>query len=77
MEFDLIIRNGTVVDGHRVQEAVLKPGKSLTIGPLTFRADYEHNGYFPVLGVGPDAASHAAALGHPGQGVCLRGVRGE
>jgi predicted component of type VI protein secretion system len=42
--------NGTVVDGKRIKEALLRPGQSLTIGPLTFRAEYEHNGNFPELG---------------------------
>lgn len=41
--------NGTVVDGKRIQESVLMPGQTLTIGPLTFRAEYEHNGHFPDL----------------------------
>lgn len=41
--------NGTVIDGKRVQESLLKPGQMLTIGPLTFRAEYEHNGHFPEL----------------------------
>lgn len=33
--------NGTIIEGHRIQEAVLKPGDRLVIGPLTFRAEYE------------------------------------
>ncbi|HVX11205.1 MAG TPA: FHA domain-containing protein [Pirellulales bacterium] len=51
--------NGTVVDGERIKESVLKPGQSLTIGPLTFRADYEHSGEFPVLGDAPNGAAEA------------------
>lgn len=46
--------NGTLVDGRRVKEAVVRPGQSLTIGPLTFRAEYQHNGSFPRLG-SPDS----------------------
>jgi predicted component of type VI protein secretion system len=42
--------NGTLVYGKRIKEALLRPGQSLTIGPLTFRAEYEHNGSFPQLG---------------------------
>jgi len=54
LEGALVVRdngslNGTVVEGQRVQEALLKPGETLTIGPLTFRAEYEHNGHFPDL----------------------------
>ncbi|HEV7225446.1 MAG TPA: FHA domain-containing protein, partial [Pirellulales bacterium] len=45
--------NGTVVEGQRVTEALLKPGDKLTVGPLTFRADYEHSGSFPSLGEQP------------------------
>ncbi|HET6881926.1 MAG TPA: FHA domain-containing protein [Pirellulales bacterium] len=48
--------NGTVIDGERIKESLLKPGQSLTIGPLTFRADYEHAGEFPVLGAAPSNA---------------------
>lgn len=44
--------NGTVVDGERIEEAVLKPGRTITVGPLTFRADYSHSGDFPNLGTG-------------------------
>ncbi len=33
--------NGTIIEGHRIQEAVLKPGDRLLIGPLTFEAQYE------------------------------------
>ncbi|MGH7135055.1 MAG: FHA domain-containing protein, partial [Pirellulales bacterium] len=50
--------NGTVIDGQRVKEALLKPGQSLTIGPLTFRADYEFDGEFPRLGAASPAASN-------------------
>jgi hypothetical protein len=53
--------NGTVIDGQRVKEALLKPGQSLTIGPLTFRADYEFDGEFPRLGDGSPAASNGEA----------------
>lgn len=77
LEGALVVRdngslNGTVVEGERVQEAVLKPGQSLTIGPLTFRAEYDHQGGFPVLGSLPDeaiavesdASSNGEAVGH-------------
>lgn len=57
--------NGTVVDGERIEEAVLKPGRTITVGPLTFRAEYAHSGEFPDLGAGrapPRAAAAAAEL---------------
>jgi predicted component of type VI protein secretion system len=51
--------NGTLVDGRRIKEAVLRPGQSLTIGPLTFRAEYDHDGGFPQLGLPAGEASKA------------------
>lgn len=34
--------NGTFIDGERVDaDRILRPGQTLTIGPLTFRAEYE------------------------------------
>ena len=51
--------NGTVVDGERIKESLLKPGQSLTIGPLTFRADYQHDGDFPVLGAAPSGVAES------------------
>jgi len=54
--------NGTVVDGERIEEAVLRPGRTITVGPLTFRAEYAHAGDFPNLGAGrapPRAAAPA------------------
>lgn len=66
LEGALVVRdngslNGTVVDGQKIQEALLKPGQSLTIGPLTFRADYEHDGAFPVIGASPTAEANGQA----------------
>ncbi|HQU43576.1 MAG: hypothetical protein B7Z73_04630 [Planctomycetia bacterium 21-64-5] len=65
LEGALVVRdngslNGTVVDGQRVQEALLKPGQTLTVGPLTFRAEYEHNGHFPDLNGAPPSATAAS-----------------
>lgn len=45
--------NGTFIDGVRITQSVLKPGDRLTVGPLTFMAEYEHHGDFPVLPVQP------------------------
>jgi hypothetical protein len=41
---DLGSLNGTIVGGHRVREAPLPPEAEFTVGPLTFRADYEYQG---------------------------------
>ncbi|HWB12395.1 MAG TPA: FHA domain-containing protein [Pirellulales bacterium] len=53
--------NGTLVEGRRIKEALLRPGQSLTIGPLTFRAEYDHNGNFPQLGAPVPAAADSQA----------------
>jgi hypothetical protein len=36
--------NGVYVRGKRVKEAPLPPGAKFTIGPITFRVDYEYSG---------------------------------
>ncbi len=41
--------NGTFVDGQQVTESVVPPGGRITIGPLTFVANYEHAGVLPSL----------------------------
>lgn len=46
---DLGSLNGTLVAGRRITEATLRPGDEFTVGPLTFRADYEHRGALDVL----------------------------
>ncbi|HEV3343441.1 MAG TPA: FHA domain-containing protein [Pirellulales bacterium] len=72
--------NGTVIDGKRIKEALLRPGQSLTIGPLTFRAEYEHNGSFPELGSPAPAdtaeASTEEASGLPVINTSTRSRRG-
>lgn len=55
--------NGTLIEGERITEAVLRPGASLTVGPLTFRADYEHFGAFPDLSEQPTLPSVQEKLG--------------
>lgn len=37
---DLNSKNGTFVNGARVTESALRPGDSLSVGPLTFRVQY-------------------------------------
>jgi len=41
---DLGSLNGTLVAGQKVQETVLKPQDEFTVGPLTFRVEYEYDG---------------------------------
>jgi predicted component of type VI protein secretion system len=41
---DLGSLNGTIVEGQRVSEAPLCPANEFTVGPLTFRAEYEYDG---------------------------------
>jgi len=36
--------NGTYVRGRRIREAPLPPGEKFTIGPITFRVNYEYSG---------------------------------
>jgi hypothetical protein len=48
--------NGTFVGAERVDEALLKPGDELTVGPLTFRVEYKHKGAYPTVGK-PTAAN--------------------
>jgi pSer/pThr/pTyr-binding forkhead associated (FHA) protein len=48
--------NGTYIDNKRITEAVLPPGGTLTLGSVTFRADYQ---------VGGSAASPPSAAARP------------
>lgn len=57
-------RNGTLVDNVPIKESVLKPGHTLTVGPLTFRADYEPADAF-IRGDEPVGANGAASLTTP------------
>jgi hypothetical protein len=41
---DLGSLNGTMVNGDRIKEAPLLPNAKFTIGPLTFRAEYQYKG---------------------------------
>ncbi|HUT09523.1 MAG TPA: FHA domain-containing protein [Thermoguttaceae bacterium] len=41
---DLGSLNGTVVGGRKVEEAPLPPEERFTVGPVTFRADYQYDG---------------------------------
>ncbi len=45
--------NGTLIEGNKIQEAQLKPGETLTVGPLTFRADYQLAEEFPGVSDAP------------------------
>ena len=40
---DLDSLNGTVVAGRKISEAALRPDDEFSVGPLTFRVDYEYS----------------------------------
>ncbi len=46
---DLGSLNGTVVEGQRIEESPLCPGNEFSLGPLTFRAEYEYKGELDSL----------------------------
>jgi predicted component of type VI protein secretion system len=56
---DLGSLNGVLIDGQRVKEAPLPNGTQFTIGPLTFRVEYEHS--TAKKGPSPQAAPKPAA----------------
>jgi predicted component of type VI protein secretion system len=58
---DLGSLNGTFIDGNRIKTAPLPPDAEFTVGPLTFRAQYDYSGDLsklppPVLDDTPGAA---------------------
>jgi len=53
---DLGSLNGTLVDSRPVEQAPLKPGERLTIGPFTFQVEYEYEGE-PALGGATEPAA--------------------
>ncbi len=61
--------NGTLIDGKPITKAVLEPGHKLTIGPLTFEAQYEpsSNG----LSEGPSSQPAAESSVEPSVGTTL------
>lgn len=46
---DLGSTNGTLLGGRRVQEAALPPDAEISIGPLTFRVQYQYDGDLEAL----------------------------
>jgi hypothetical protein len=63
---DLGSLNGTVIGGQQVKESPLPPDGQFTIGPLTFRAEYEYKGDLsklpaPVLAEPGVAAARAGS----------------
>ncbi len=50
---DLGSLNGTFVDGRQITEVGLRPEDEFSIGPLTFRVDYEFVGPVGAAGVAP------------------------
>lgn len=54
---DLGSLNGTYLGGERIVESPLRPNDEITIGPLTFRVEYELLGDATAAGVVPIKAS--------------------
>ncbi len=46
---DLGSLNGTLVQGRAIKEAPLPPGTEFSLGPLTFRVEYEYHGDLSAL----------------------------
>jgi len=53
--------NGTVVQGQRVKESPLPPDREFTVGPLTFRPQYEYKG--DLAAVPPPVLAEEGAAG--------------
>jgi len=51
---DLGSTNGTLIGGDRITEAALPSGSELTVGPLTFRVEYETEPMFVPEAAGDD-----------------------
>jgi pSer/pThr/pTyr-binding forkhead associated (FHA) protein len=63
---DLGSLNGTLIGGRRIKEAALPPEAEFTIGPLTFRAEYQYEGDLnklpePIWAEEEDTSPSAAA----------------
>ncbi|HWC88018.1 MAG TPA: FHA domain-containing protein [Pirellulales bacterium] len=59
--------NGVYFGKQRVKEMVIRPGDLFSIGPLTFRAEYDHDGEFPDIGdPRPDHQDEATIQFSPG-----------
>ena len=50
--------NGTLVCGEAITEAPLRPNDEFTVGPVTFRVDYDYGG--EVTAEGPDSRASGA-----------------
>lgn len=53
---DLDSLNGTLVAGRKISEAALRPNDEFSVGPLTFRVDYEYSAEVEESEEGPPAA---------------------
>jgi pSer/pThr/pTyr-binding forkhead associated (FHA) protein len=65
---DLESLNGTVVSGQRIKQSPLPPDAELTVGPLTFRAQYKYAGDLSKLPAAVLAESSAAASPEDAEG---------
>ncbi|MCD6393990.1 MAG: FHA domain-containing protein [Planctomycetes bacterium] len=69
---DLGSRNGTLVNGKKIADAVLNAGDTLHIGPVSFAIQFDG---VPAEPIGPESASSVPATGspepeyHPGDGI--------
>jgi predicted component of type VI protein secretion system len=76
--------NGTLVDDAPIKESMLKPGHTVTVGPLTFRAEYEPADAFlggdepddAVNGVADTASGHTSA-GEASRTAAMPTINGE
>ncbi len=59
---DLGSLNGIVIQGQRVTEAPLCPDDEFTVGPLTFRAEYEYDGDLDAV---PSLQVHEKGVSQP------------
>ena len=76
---DLKSLNGTIVGRQRIKQAPLPPDAELTIGPITFRAQYKYDGDLsalpaPVLAEQGDGAANDSST-KPIEAVKGRGER--
>jgi hypothetical protein len=60
---DLGSLNGTFLGQQQVKEADLYPGTEFTVGPLTFRVEYEYAGEIPSAPAEPEAPAWPAISG--------------
>ncbi len=63
---DLGSLNGTLVEGQRIEQSPVKPGQRLSVGPVTFRVDYQYEGE-QTLSSAPDSPTTAPTVPVPAE----------